>query len=478
MRWLRAASDDSDGIVATVVPATEVPALPAGHGEPNMRTDIDHIDALVKRTDPVNPLSLAGPDSPEAEGIWERLQAAVSLGTDPSLVPRPGPMRARRLVLPVMGVGAFAAVVILVLQLLPAPVLQPPSAAAAVLRHLARQAAAAEPPPILKDDQWLQSEFHVSYLAAPPHGGPESAALQSARAVVTVNAESWANDLSQYCSQQVVTSVAYNSPASQQAWSSSSSGLPTSTPQPQCGSGPLGTGGEGRGPLDVAQLPTDPAALTQAIETGTTGISALDKPHHYLTPFGRAVALLVGPDLWVHSGTVVGTAPSDGNHARRGTPRHRDHTQRRHRGGSGWRHCRGIPNHDPPFAIDRNAFGGEEPLGRSAHRRSAFGVVTIQSIDPTGTPQVVDASLLPSSLAGQVPTGIVSAITNPGVSLDRWNAWLHSVLPTLSAGAALTSTPGVYAVSVVTHTPDPDIAGIKRLFQGSGLVHGIRSARG
>ena len=57
---------------------------------------------------------------------------------------------------------------------------------------------------------------------------PESAALQSARAVVTVNAEVWANDLSQYCSQQVVTSVAYNSPASQQAWSSSGIGLPSS----------------------------------------------------------------------------------------------------------------------------------------------------------------------------------------------------------------------------------------------------------
>jgi hypothetical protein len=86
--------------------------------------------------------------------------------------------------------------------------------------------------------------------------------------------------------------------------------------------------------------------------------------------------------------------------------------------------------------------------------------------------------MLPSSLARQVPTGIVSAVTNPGVTLDRWNAWLHSVLPNLSAGAALTSAPGVYGVSVVTHTPNPDIASIKRLFQGSGLVHGIRSARG
>jgi hypothetical protein len=73
-------------------------------------------------------------------------------------------------------------------------------------------------------------------------------------------------------------------------------------------------------------------------------------------------------------------------------------------------------------------------------------------------------------------------VTNPGVTLNRWDAWLSSVLPELpgntSAGAAATSTPGYYGVSVVTHTADPDVARIKRLFQGSGLVHGIRSANG
>ena len=65
--------------------------------------------------------------------------------------------------------------------------------------------------------------------------------------------------------------MAYNSPASQQAWASSGFGLP-STPQPQCGSGFLGSGRPGSRRLDVAQLPTDPAALAQALETGTTGI--------------------------------------------------------------------------------------------------------------------------------------------------------------------------------------------------------------
>jgi len=177
-----------------------------------------------------------------------------------------------------MGVGALATVVILVLQLLPSPPLQSPNAAAAVLGTPSRaRLLSPEPAPILKGDQWLQSEFRVSYLAAPPYSGPASAALRSARAVVAVNAEVWANDLTQTCSQQVVTSVAYNSPASQRAWASSGIGLPA-TPQPQCGSGALGKGSQAPGMLDVAQLPTDPAALAQALETGTTGISALDQP--------------------------------------------------------------------------------------------------------------------------------------------------------------------------------------------------------
>jgi hypothetical protein len=376
-----------------------------------------------------------------------------------------------------MGVGALAAVAILVLQLLPTPALQPPSAAAAVLRHLARQAAAAEPPPILKDDQWLQSEFQVSYLAAPANSGPESAALQSARAVVTVDAENWANDLSQYCGQQVVTSVAYDNPVSQQAWTSSGVSLP-SAPQPQCGSGFLGAGGEGLGTRDVAQLPTDPAALAQIIETGTTGIPALDKPHGYLTPFGRAVTLLVGPTfgatpaLWsallramaiMPGVTLLGTETT-----------HSGATGVALAGatGQGYRTTIILSPSTGALLEARNFLVGQLIAGLP------FGVVTIQWIEPTGTPQVVGASTLPSSLAGQVPTGIVSAVTNPGVTLDRWNAWLHSVLPNLSAGAALTSTPGVYGVSVVTHTPNPDIASIKRLFQGSGLVHGIRSAKG
>jgi hypothetical protein len=442
-----------------------------------MRSDIDCIDALVKRADPVDPLSPAGPDSLEAEGIWERVQAAMSLETDSLLALRPGPTRARRLVLPVMGVSVFAAVVILVLQLLPNPALQPPNAAAAVLRHLAHQAAAGKPPPNLKGDQWIQSELEVSYLAAPAHSGPESAALQSARAVVIVNAQNWANDLSQYCSQQVVTSVAYDSPASQQAWTFSGFGLP-STPHPQCGSGFLGAGGEGLGTLDVAQLPTDPVALAQVIESGTTGISALDQPHHFLTPFGRAVALLVGPTfgatpaLWSALLRAMATMPGV---ALLGTEiTHSGATGVALAGatGEGYRTTIILSPSTGALLEARNLVVGQLIAGLP------FGVVTIQWIDPTGAPQVVDASMLPSSLAGQVPTGIVSAVTNPGVTLNRWNAWLHSVLPKLSAGAALTTTPGVYGVSVVTHTPNPDIASITRLFQVSGLVHGIRSAKG
>jgi hypothetical protein len=451
-----------------------------------MRTDIDHIDAFVKGADPVDPLSLVGPDSQEAEGIWERVQAAASLGTDAPSFCRPRPRRARRLVLPVMGVGAAAAVVILVLQLLPSPALQSPSAAAAVLGHLAGEAAVAEPVPILKGDQWLQSGFRVSYLAAPPYSGSASAALRSARAVVSVNAEVWANDLTQTCSQQVVTSVAYDSPASQRAWASSGIGLPA-TPQPQCGSGALGKGSQAPGVLDVAQLPTDPAALAHSLETGTTGISALDEPavlrsHHYLTPFGRAVMLLVGPTLGatpaLWSALLRAMATMPGVDLIGTEPTHSGTT------GVALAGATGLATGEE----DRTTIILSPSTGALLEARNVwftallagtgFGVLTTQWLDPAGIPQVVESSMLPSSLAGQVPTGIVSAVTNPGVTLNRWDAWLGSVLPNLSAGAALTSTPGVYDVWVVTFAPDPDVARIKRLFQASGLVHGIRSAKG
>jgi hypothetical protein len=449
-----------------------------------MSTDTNHIDALVKRVDPMGPLSIVGPDSPEAQDIWERVLASTSLGTSAPPLSRPTPRRHRRLILSGLSAGAVAAVVILVLQFLPTPALQAPIASAAVLRHLAEKAAATKPTPILKGDQWLQSEFRVSYLAAPPHEGPESAALQSARAVVTVDAEDWANDLSQYCSQQVVTSVVYNSPASQQAWSSSGIGLP-STPQPGCGSGFPGS--QAPGTLDVARLPTDPVALAEALEGGTTGIAALDQPpfgnRHYLTPFGRAVMLLVGPTLgatpalWSALLRAMATMPGVALLGTETTHSGTTGVALAGATGQGYRTTIILSPSTGALLEARNLLDSQLLAGLPT-----IGVLTIQWLDPFRTPQVMDASMLPSSLAGQVPTGIVSAVTNPGVTLDRWNAWLSSVLPELpgspSAGAGVTSTPGMYGVSVVTHTPDPGVVRIARLFQASGLVHGIRSAEG
>ena len=381
--------------------------------------------------------------------------------------------------------GAAVTALLLVVLLLPTPSVQPPSAAAAVLRHLAARAAVAEPEPILNGGHWLQSDFRVSYLAAPPHEGPESAALQSARAVVTVNAEDWANDLSQYCSQQVVTSVTYSSPASQRAWSSSGISLPSAA-QPQCGSGFFGKGGQGSGTFDVARLPTNPAALARALETGTTGLSALDQPllgDHHFTAFGRAIMLLVGPTLgaspalWSALLGAMATMPGVAVLGTEATHSGATGVALAGATGEGYRTTIILSPSTGALLEARNllVFPLLAPL-------PTVSVVTIQWLDPAGVPQVVDASRLPSSLAGQVPTGIVSALTNPGVTLNRWNAWLSSVLPELagklSSGAAVTSTPGVYGVSVVTYTPDPDVARIKQLFQGSGLVHGVRSATG
>jgi hypothetical protein len=443
-----------------------------------MSIDTDHIDALVKEADPAHALSQVGPDSSKAGEIWERVLVVASLGTSAPPFSRPRPRRDRWLILPALSVGAVAAVVILVLQLLPTPALRAPSASAAVLRHLAEKAAAVEPTPVLKDDQWIQSEFRVSFLAAPPNKSSKSAALHSARAVVTGTAESWANDLTQYCSQQVVTSVVYNSAASQQAWLSNGVGVP-STPQPGCGSGFLG--GQGSGTFDVAKLPTHPAALAEALERGTTGIAALDELHS-LTPFGRAVELLVGPTLgatpalWSALLRAMATMPGVALLGTETTHSGATGVTLAGATGQGYRTTIILSPSTGALLEARNLL-----IFQPFATLSTIGVLTIQWLDPVGTPQVVDASMLPSSLAGQVPTGIVSAVTKPG-AFYRWEAWLGSVFHELpgkaTSGAAVTSTPGVYGVSVVTYTPDPDLARIKELFMRSGLVHAIRSAEG
>jgi hypothetical protein len=383
--------------------------------------------------------------------------------------------------------SAFSVAVVtllLVVLLIPSATLAPPSAAAAVLRHLANQAVAAAPAPILKDGQWLQSEFQVSYQAVPLSGGSRSGALRSTRAVVTTKAQDWTNDLSQYCSLQVVTSVTYGSPASRRAWQSNRNRLPPALP-PQCASGYLGSGNHAPGIPDVARLSTDPTTLARVIEAGTTGLPVLDQPlpgNHHLTPFGRAVILLVGPTLgatpafWSALLRAMATMPGV---ALLGT-------ETTHRGGTGvalvgatgegYRTTIVLSPSSGALLEARNLLVGQLVAGLP------FGALAIQWLDPVGTPHVVDTTMLPAPLAGQVPTGIVSALTDPGVSLSRWNKWLSTVLPGVAgnptAGAGATNTRGMYAVSVVTRNPDPDIAGIARLFQASGLVHGIRSAEG
>ena len=260
-----------------------------------------------------------------------------------------------------------------------------------------------------------------------------------------------------------------------------------SSPQSQCGIGFLGLGGQAPGALDVARLPTDPTALAQELETGSTGIPALDAslPGHlsYLTPFGRAVTLLVGPTLgatpalWSALLRAMATMPGV---AFLGTATtHSGDTGVALAGatGEGYRTTIVLSPSTGALLEAKNLLDLQLLAGLPS-----IGVVAIQWLDPVGIPEVVPTSLLPSSLAGQVPTGIVSAVTNPGVALDRWNAWLRSVLPELpghsSAAAAATGTPGAYDVSVVTHSPDPDVARISALFRASGLFHGIRSATG
>ena len=159
----------------------------------------------------------------------------------------------------------------------------------------------------------------------------------------------------------------------------------------------------------MARLSTDPVALAHVIETGTTGLSALDQPqpgNHYLTPFGRAVALLVGPTfggtpaLWSALLRAMATMPGV---ALLGT-------ETAHSGATGVALAGVIGDGYRTTVILSPSTGGlleaRDLLVGQLIAGLPFGVVTTQWIDPSGTPQVVSASMLPSSLAGQVPTAL------------------------------------------------------------------------
>lgn len=247
---------------------------------------MDYLDTLIRDADPARDVALAPIDQAAARRAYHRASA--------------GEHRGRRYVLPATGVlgAACAAAVLAVVATPGGPGVAPPSAAAAVLDRAAL-AAADSPTLTLGPGEYLYSETNTLQGDYWQWGSPAYSAYTTQPATVQswVAANGAGRQLTTYDGpQQFATS------AGRQAWiaaGSPSIAPPTNTPSGQYDS--QDAPGEVAAPDDLSQLPTDPAALTELIDTGKTGLNQVAFPFKtQITPgytFATAAHILATPAL-------------------------------------------------------------------------------------------------------------------------------------------------------------------------------------
>jgi hypothetical protein len=376
--------------------------------------------------------------------------------------------RTRRLVIAAsVGVAAVIAAV-LVAVLLPSVGERPPVAAAAQLRLIAANAANQVVPP-LQRGQWLETQaqglwsMDLEYLG---QGG--AIPVSGAEATAAVTTTQWSNNFGESCYSLNIGRAEFASPANEAAWDAA--GLLNSPDQrqrdnplanpDQCGISTTsnannGTGLQsGAGTTNVSSLPRDPSTLAHELTIGTTGIQGLD--HLFISPgqnpgFQRVVALLT-TDLTdqtpaFYSALYDALALMPGIHALAETRTHTGST------GLGF----DVPSNTladaTTIVVDpangalleaRNlwAFGPNDPFNAFVAPQSPFekegGTLhnVIQWLDPIGSTRVVETSALPSALAqeaGPLPTALITATANPGVSTQAIDALESQVLNQFSS---------------------------------------------
>lgn len=165
--------------------------------------------------------------------------------------------------------------------------------------HLVAEQVADQPIPHLHAGQALYTKANLSVLANVNSG--------AAQATIGLSVQKWSTATGQTCTTLTAQPAQFASPAQQSAWASLDLRVAPSPPTAnQCLQGGGGGGPPdaitGAGQLiDVSSLPTDPSTLAQELESGTTGVPALDQ----MVPdeaapnpgFQRAAMLLIGPTL-------------------------------------------------------------------------------------------------------------------------------------------------------------------------------------
>jgi hypothetical protein len=355
--------------------------------------------------------------------------------------------------------------VVLAAALLPSVGQHPPVAAAAQLRLIATNAAN-QVVPQLQRGQWLETQtqelwsMDLEYLG---QGGGGATPVSGAQASAAVTTTQWSNNFGESCYSLSIGPAQFDTPANEAAWDGA--GLlnsphgqeeddPLANPD-QCGvsttsNASNGTGlGFDAGTTDVSSLPTNPSTLARELATGTTGIQGLD--HLFISPgqnpgFQRVVALLT-TDLTdqtpaFYSALYDALALMPGVHALGETATHTGSN------GLGF----DVPSDtladattiivDPANgalleAKNLWAIGPNDPFNAFVAPQSSFeregGTLhnLIQWLDPIGSARVVETSALPPALAqqaGPLPTALITATANPGVSPQAIDALQSQVL--------------------------------------------------
>jgi hypothetical protein len=296
---------------------------------------------------------------------------------------------------------------------------------------------AAEQPNIqLQADQALYSQASLSIVASVNNG--------AAQATIGLSVQKWSTVSGQTCTTLTAQPAQFASPAEQAAWV----GLHLLvTPNPatanQCLQGGGGAGAPdaitGSGQLiDVSSLPTDSATLAQELESGTTGIPALDQllsDEAAPNPgFQRAAMLLIGPTVGstpqFTAALYQAIAQLPGVTALGPTTAHDGETGQGYASGPGSGQSTIVVDPSTGRLLEVSGLDDSNSLSSIAgNYLGDGGAMTVneysaqlQWLDPTGSPSVISLSDLPATLPVYV-----FATTRSGLTYDQALTPVHQV---------------------------------------------------
>jgi hypothetical protein len=188
--------------------------------------------------------------------------------------------------------GAIAAAMLLVVLMAPSIGQHQPDAAAAALKKIAANAGN-QSVPQLGDGHLLYTSEQVSMFAQVSQVG--SRPTPDAQATVGATVRQWTDKQGNSCISATTGTAEFASPVNAAAWKAA--GLldsPSGQPSTSCEvvAGQSAYNSDPAVVINVSNLTTDPSVLAGELATGTTGIRAVDQRDSEIT---RAAMLLIGP---------------------------------------------------------------------------------------------------------------------------------------------------------------------------------------